>query len=67
MTSQPVSPPPSLWAHFRFSIVGSLLSAPVPHGGLRQALQDLADKTWTHPVYVFTASAQNVPARWHRR
>ena len=50
MTSQAVSPTPSLWAHFRFSIVGSLLSAPVAHGGLRQALQDLADKTWTHPV-----------------
>jgi len=50
MTSQPVSPTPSLWAHFRFSIVGSLLSAPAPHGGLRTALQDLADKTWTHPV-----------------
>jgi transposase InsO family protein len=30
--------------------VGSLLSAPAPHGGLRPALQELADTTWTHPV-----------------
>jgi hypothetical protein len=30
--------------------VGSLLSAPVPHAGLREALQELAGKTWTHPV-----------------
>ena len=50
MTSQPVSPTPTLWAHFRFSIVGPLLSAPVAHGGLQQALQELADTTWTHPV-----------------
>jgi hypothetical protein len=39
-----------LWAHFRFAIVGPLLSAPVAHGGLQQALQELADTTWTHPV-----------------
>lgn len=47
------SPPPStalLWARFRFSVVGSLLSAPPPRGELKAAIRLLADKTWTHPV-----------------
>jgi hypothetical protein len=35
------------WAHFRFSVVGSLLSAPVPRGELQATLQALADKTWS--------------------
>jgi transposase InsO family protein len=40
----------ALWARFRFSVVGALLSAPVPRGELVKALRWLADKTWTHPV-----------------
>ncbi len=40
----------ALWARFRFSVVGSLLSAPPGQGELKAALQSLAAKTWTHPV-----------------
>lgn len=39
-----------LWARFRFSVVGSLLSAPPARGELQAALAALAEKTWTHPV-----------------
>jgi transposase InsO family protein len=39
-----------LWAHFRFSVVGSLLSAPPGRGELKSAIRALAAKTWTHPV-----------------
>lgn len=38
------------WAHFRFSVVGPLLSAPPPQGELQSALQALAEKSWRHPV-----------------
>ena len=40
----------ALWARFRFSVVGSLLSAPPAPGELKVALGLLAEKTWTHPV-----------------
>jgi len=40
----------ALWARFRFSVVGTLLSAPPPRGELKAALRSLAAKTWTHPV-----------------
>jgi transposase InsO family protein len=40
----------ALWARFRFSVVGSLLSSPPPHGALKKAIRSLADKTWRHPV-----------------
>lgn len=40
----------TLWARFRFSVVGSLLSAPPPRGELKAAIELLAKKTWTHPV-----------------
>lgn len=39
-----------LWARFRFSVVGALLSSPPRRGDLKAALRDLAAKTWTHPV-----------------
>ena len=39
-----------LWARFRFSVVGALLSAPPARGELKAALESLAAKTWTHPV-----------------
>lgn len=38
------------WAHFRFSVIGSLLTAPPARGELLAALQGLAAKTWIHPV-----------------
>ena len=38
------------WARFRFSVIGSLLSAPLARGELKSAIQSLAEKIWTHPV-----------------
>ncbi len=40
----------TVWAHFRFSVIGSLLSAPPAHGELKAAVCALAEKDWTHPV-----------------
>jgi putative transposase len=40
----------SMWARFRFSVVGMLLSSPPPRGELKAAIHDLAAKAWTHPV-----------------
>jgi transposase InsO family protein len=40
----------ALWARFRFSVVGSLLSAPPARGELKAAIGSLAEKIWTHPV-----------------
>jgi putative transposase len=40
----------ALWAHFRFGVVGSLLSSPPARGELKAAIRALAAKTWTHPV-----------------
>jgi transposase InsO family protein len=39
-----------LWARFRFSVVGPLLSSPPAHGELKAAIRSLADKHWKHPV-----------------
>ncbi len=39
-----------LWARFRFSVIGSLLSSPPPRGELKAAIQALAEKDWTHPI-----------------
>lgn len=50
MTKHPISSTSALWARFRFSVVGVLLSAPPPQGELKAAIQSLAAKTWTHPV-----------------
>jgi transposase InsO family protein len=40
----------AVWARFRFSVVGSLLSAPPARGELKAAIRSLAETTWTHPV-----------------
>lgn len=37
------------FAHVRFAVVGPLLAAPPPRGGLRAAIAALAEKTWRHP------------------
>ncbi len=39
-----------VWAHFRFSVIGSLLSAPPARGELKATICALAEKDWTHPV-----------------
>jgi putative transposase len=50
MTQPHPSSTGALWARFRFSVVGSLLSSPPARGALKTAIRDLAAKTWSHPV-----------------
>jgi putative transposase len=50
MTPTNLSSTGALWARFRFSVVGSLLSSPPARGALKTAIGDLAAKTWSHPV-----------------
>ncbi len=50
MTPTPPASTAALWARFRFSVVGALLSAPPPRGALKIAIRSLAAKTWTHPT-----------------
>ena len=50
MTKHSIQSLPALWARFRFSVVGSLLSSPPARGELKAAIESLAAKTWTHPV-----------------
>ena len=50
MTKKPTQSTATLWARFRFSVIGSLLSAPLARGELKPAIQSLAEKLWTHPV-----------------
>jgi transposase InsO family protein len=50
MTQHPNRSTSELWARFRFSVVGSLLSSPPARGELKASLESLAAKTWTHPV-----------------
>jgi transposase InsO family protein len=50
MTKKPTPSTATLWARFRFSVIGSLLSAPLARGELKAAIQSLAEKIWTHPV-----------------
>jgi transposase InsO family protein len=50
MTQKSDSSTAALWARFRFSVVGSLLSSPPAQGELKAAIRLLAAKTWTHPV-----------------
>lgn len=40
----------SVWARFRFSVVGSLLTSPPAPGELTSAIRFLAAKTWIHPI-----------------
>lgn len=47
---EPHPSPQTAWAHLRFSVVGSLLSAPPAWGALETAIDELADKTWQHPI-----------------
>ena len=50
MTKKSVSSTSALWARFRFSVVGALLSSPPARGQLKATIRLLAAKTWTHPV-----------------
>src|SRR5579872_3031499 len=50
MTQTPSGSTSALWARFRFSVVGALLSSPPARGDINTAIRDLAAKTWAHPV-----------------
>ena len=50
MTQTPSPSTSILWARFRFSVVGSLLSSPPDRGALKTAIGALAAKTWCHPI-----------------
>ena len=50
MTQTPKGSTGALWARFRFSVVGPLLSSPPARGSLKTAIHSLAEKTWRHPV-----------------
>ena len=56
----------ALWARFRFSVVGSLLSSPPARGTLYSAIRSLAAMTWSHPVTGREARFSAVTiARWY--
>ena len=56
----------ALWARFRFSVVGSLLSSPPARGTLQSAIRSLAAMTWSHPVTGREARFSAVTiARWY--
>lgn len=50
MTKKSTQSHAMLWARFRFSVIGPLLSAPPPRGELQGALRSLAEKVWMHPI-----------------
>jgi putative transposase len=50
MTPTPPTSTGALWARFRFSVVGALLSSPPARGALKTAIRSLAEKTWTNPI-----------------
>lgn len=39
-----------LWAAFRFSVIGRLLSSPPTAGELKEEIESLAGRTWKHPI-----------------
>jgi len=41
---------PDRWARLRFAIIGPLLAAPPKPGELRQAISELVERHWQHPV-----------------
>jgi len=38
------------WAEFRFSIIGHLLAAPPEIGEIKRCMDELASRTWRHPI-----------------
>ena len=50
MTNQDRPSTHQRWAHLRFSVVGPLLSAPPAQGELSAQIEELAGKSWLHPV-----------------
>ena len=50
MTKKPTPSTAALWARFRFSVIGRLLSAPLARGELKATIESLAERIWTHPI-----------------
>lgn len=50
MTDRVTSSVHERWAHLRFSVIGQLLAAPPPKGQLHRELEQLAARTWRHPI-----------------
>lgn len=50
MSDPPFAHPAQVWARWRFSIISGLLVRPPPPGELHQALDDLAQSRWRHPI-----------------
>jgi len=48
--SEPQMPMWQRWAHFRFSVIGRLLSCPPQKGQLQSAIDQLAQKNYQHPI-----------------
>jgi transposase InsO family protein len=56
------------WAHLRFSVIGQLLAAPPAKGELRAELEQLAGRTWQHPITALPVSfALSTIERWYHR
>jgi putative transposase len=66
MTKTPPNSTGAVWARFRFSVVGSLLSSPPARGALKTTIDSLAEKTWSHPVTGRDVHfAADTIARWY--
>ncbi len=50
MSESPQPPIHERWAQLRFAVVGPLLMAPPERGELQAALEELATRSWLHPV-----------------
>lgn len=50
MTSTTTNRRHERWANLRHQIIGGLLAAPPTRGELRAALEELAARTWRHPI-----------------
>lgn len=68
MATQNAEPHRAQWARFRFSIVGPLLASPPEKGQLKNALQELADKQWLHPITTLPVTlGLSTIERWYYR
>jgi len=56
------------WAHFRFSVIGTLLAAPPDRGELTGKIEDLSNKMWRHPITgEWTKFGASTIERWYYR
>jgi len=68
MTTQNTEPHRARWARFRFSIIGPLLASPPEKGQLQNALQELANKQWLHPITTLPVTlGLSTIERWYYR